>query len=53
MPENNTNAVINATTGYVNGQTGAVTDFDNAHTLDPEIKSFYDTELLENARAEL
>ena len=55
MPENNTNAVINATTGYVNGQTGAVTDFDanGPHTLDPEIKSFYDTELLENARAEL
>jgi multidrug efflux pump subunit AcrA (membrane-fusion protein) len=55
MPENNTNAVINATTGYVNGQNGNVTAFDpnGPHTLDPEIKSFYDTELLENARAEL
>ena len=45
--------LVNSTAGYVNSGTGAVTDFDSANTLSAELKSYYDTELLENARAEL
>ena len=45
--------VVSTTTGYANSATGAVTEFSGANTLDPTLKSFYDTELLENARAEL
>lgn len=44
-------SVVNATVGYVvNGQ---VTQFDTTNTLDPTLKTFYDTELLENARIDL
>ena len=46
-------SVVNATTGYVNAGTGASTAFDDQKTLSPELKAFYDTELLENARTEL
>ena len=52
-PVVNASTVLNATTGYVNGNTGEVTDFTDSKTLSPELKAFYDTELLENARAEL
>ena len=45
--------LVNATTGYVNSGTGAVTNFDTANSLSGELKTFYDTELLENARVEL
>lgn len=45
--------LVNATTGYVNSSTGAVTNFDTANSLAGELKTFYDTELLENARVEL
>ena len=45
--------VVNATTGYVNSSTGNVTGFSGSNTLDPTLKSYYDTELLENARVEL
>ena len=45
--------LVNATTGYVNANTGAVTGFDSVNTLSGELKTFYDTELLENARVEL
>ena len=45
--------LVNAQTNFVNSETGATTAFDAKHTLDPEIKTFYDTELLENARAEM
>ena len=45
--------LVNATGGYVNAATGAVTGFDGANTLSAELKTFYDTELLENARVEL
>lgn len=45
--------VVNATNGYVNAQTGTKTDFAGANTLAPELKTFYDTELLENARIEM
>ena len=42
--------LVNGTAGYVNAGTGAVTEFDAGNTLAPELKAFYDTELLENAR---
>ena len=45
--------LVNATGGYVNSSTGAVTNFDAVNTLAGELKTFYDTELLENARVEL
>jgi len=41
---------INSTVGYVGA---SAPDFDSTHTLAPELKEFYDTELLENARTEL
>jgi N4-gp56 family major capsid protein len=44
--------LVNATGNFVNAYTGATTAFDASHTLVPEIKTFYDTELLENARVE-
>ena len=45
--------VVNATGGYVNSGTGEVTGFTDGKTLSPELKAFYDTELLENARTEM
>ena len=45
--------LVNATGGYVNSSTGAVTNFDGVNTLSAELKTFYDTELLENARVEM
>ena len=45
--------LVNATGGYVNASTGSVTNFDATNTLAPELKTFYDTELLENARVEM
>ena len=45
--------VVNATVGYVNSATGTVDNFAGANTLSPELKTFYDTELLENARVEM
>ena len=44
---------MNATGGYVNSGTGEVTGFTDGKTLSPELKAFYDTELLENARTEM
>ena len=48
-------ALVNATGNYVNAHTGETTAFDASKglTLDPTIKTFYDTELLENARVEM
>ena len=46
-------SLVNATGGFVNAATGEQTDFDNSHSLSAELKAFYDTELLENARTEL
>ena len=43
--------VVNATGNYVNAYTGATTAFDTTNTLAPTMKTYYDTELLENARA--
>ena len=45
--------LVNATGSYVNSATGATTAFDGTNTLAPELKTFYDTELLENARVEM
>lgn len=43
-------SVVNVTTGTVNAHTGAATP---SNAFDGEIKSFYDTALLVNARAEM
>lgn len=45
--------LVNATGNYVNAYTGAQTAFSGKDTLVGELKTFYDTELLENARVEL
>ena len=45
--------VVNATGAYVNSDTGATTAFAEGSTLSPTMKTYYDTELLENARSEL
>lgn len=45
--------LVNATGNYVNANTGAVTNFDGSNSLAGELKTFYDTELLENARVEM
>ena len=45
--------LVNTTSNYVNAHTGAVTNFDSVNTLSGELKTFYDTELLENARIEM
>ena len=45
--------LVNATGNYVNAHTGATTAFDGTNSLSGELKTFYDTELLENARVEM
>ena len=45
--------LVNATTIYRNAYTGSGTDFDSSNTLTPTMKTFYDTELLDNAREKL
>ena len=45
--------LVNATGNYVNAGTGATTNFSGNNTLSAELKTFYDTELLENARMEM
>ena len=45
--------VVNTTGGYVNAYNGNKENFTTSQTLDPTIKEFYDTELLENARMEM
>lgn len=45
--------LVNATGNYVNAYTGDTTSFSGANTLAGELKTFYDTELLENARVEM
>ena len=41
------------TNGYVNANTANSTPFDSTNSLAGELKTFYDTELLENARVEM
>ena len=45
--------LVNATGSYVNAYTGDTTPFDGSNSLAGELKTFYDTELLENARIEM
>lgn len=45
--------LVSTTANYVNAGTGNVTAFDSTNTLSAELKTFYDTELLENARVEM
>ena len=45
--------LVNATGNYVNAYGGSTQAFDGVNTLSGELKTFYDTELLENARVEL
>ena len=45
--------LVNATGSYVDAYTGNTTAFDGVNTLSGELKTFYDTELLENARVEM
>ena len=45
--------LVNATGNYINAYDGKSTAFSGNATLTPTMKTFYDTELLENARAEL
>lgn len=45
--------LVNATGNYVNAYTGTPTAFDTTNKLTPTMKTFYDTQLLENARPEL
>ena len=45
--------LVNATGNYVNAYDGTSQAFDGSNSLSGEMKVFYDTELLENARVEL
>ena len=46
--------LVNATTAYHNAyDSSSTTQFDGTNTLSGELKTFYDTELLENARVEM
>ena len=45
--------LVNATGHYVNAYDGKSQAFDGVNTLAGELKTFYDTELLENARVEM
>ncbi len=45
--------LVNATGNYVNAYTGSTTSFSGTDDLAPEMKTFYDTELLENHRDQL
>ena len=45
--------LVNATDGYVNAYTGAQESFSGKNDLSVQMKEYYDTELLENARANL
>ena len=45
--------LVNATGNYVNAYDGKTSAFDGTNTLSGELKEFYDTELLENARIEM
>ena len=42
--------LVNATENYVNSGTGETTSFSAVNTLAPEMKDFYDNELLDNYR---
>ena len=45
--------LVNTTGNYVDAYSGTPESFADKNTLTPTMKTYYDTELLENARAEL
>ena len=45
--------LVTGTANYVNAYSGETSAFDGANSMSGELKTFYDTELLENARVEL
>lgn len=45
--------VITGTTGYINGNEGTNENFEAGNTMSQSLKTFYDTELLENAKPEM
>ena len=45
--------LVTGTANYVNAYDGSTTAFSGTNTMSGELKTFYDTELLENARVEL
>ena len=45
--------LVNATGNYVNAYDGSTQAFEGVNSLSGELKTFYDTELLENARVEM
>ena len=49
----NAGTLVNGSGGYVNANDGTREAFAGTNTLDGALKVFYDTELLENARAEM
>ena len=44
-------STVATTQGYVNAYTGAAEAFDSTSTMSPEVKEWYNTEALENARS--
>lgn len=42
--------LVNTTVGYRNTNNGTTQAFDSTYTLEPGLKTYYDTELLENSR---
>ena len=49
----NAGTLVNGSGGYINANDGTQEAFAGSNTLDGALKAFYDTELLENARAEM
>ena len=49
----NAGSLVNGSDSYVNANDGTTQAFSGADTMDGALKVFYDTELLENARAEM
>ena len=45
--------LVNGSANFVNAYTGETSSFTDTHSMSGELKTFYDTELLENARVEL
>ncbi len=45
--------LVNTTTGYTNAYTGEREDFSGKYDLSPQMKTYYNTELLENVRPKL
>ena len=48
----NGGVLVNASTNYVNSYTGETTAFDTVNTMSPQMKTYYNTEALENAKAQ-